>query len=736
VKDIEEILKNHSLSTKDYEHIKNILKREPNIVEIGVFSAMWSEHCSYKSSKIYLKGFPTQAPWVVQGPGENAGVIDIGEGKVAVFKMESHNHPSFIEPYQGAATGVGGILRDIFTMGARPIANLNAIRFAPINKKEFSKKHTFLLKGCVAGIGGYGNCMGIPTIGGETTFEDCYGGNVLVNAFSLGIADKDGVFYAKAEGIGNPIIYAGSKTGRDGLGGAVMSSNSFDDESVSKRPTVQVGDPFVEKLLLEACLEVFSKDLIIGIQDMGAAGLTSSVFEMADKSGSGVRLDLDKVPARETHMTPYDFMLSESQERMLMCAKKGKEKAVIEIFEKWGLSSEVIGEVTDTNKVELYWHGKECASIPVKPITDEAPELNRPIKRPDYLDTIKDINIDLKKYSLSDTFEKMISHIDIADKSFVYEQYDSTVQTNTTDAPGKLDSSVIRIKDTNISIAIALHCSPRACYIDPYQGALLAVAIAGRKVAVKGATPLAITDCLNYGNPEKPEVMWQFKEGCEGIKKACASLNTPVVSGNVSLYNETLDESIYPTPSIGVVGVVKDNTKTLKSYFQHKDSLIAIIGDNTDEMGGSLYLKIIHDIAKGTLPKIDLEKEKRLWRFISDGANSDILTSCKECSSGGIAINIAKMCAVSSIGATTQISLNNPYSIFAESQSRVIVELDKKNKQDIQNLADKYNLTCTFIGQTTNDKFELNDINISLDKLKDLYFNSFNKNIHKAESTH
>ena len=529
-----EIALAHSMTHEEYENTVKILGREPNYTEIGIISAMWSEHCSYKSSKKYLNGFPTKAPWVIQGPGENAGVIDIGDGYAAVFKMESHNHPSFIEPYQGAATGVGGILRDVFTMGARPIANMNSIRFASIEgDSDTAKKHRFLLRGVVDGIGGYGNCMGVPTIGGETTFEDCYAGNNLVNAFTLGLAKKDEIFLGVAEGTGNPVMYVGSKTGRDGLGGAVMSSAAFDEDSESKRPTVQVGDPFTEKLLLEACLELFKEDLIIGIQDMGAAGLTSSSFEMAGRSGSGMRMDLDKVPAREENMTPYDFMLSESQERMLICAKKGCEQAVIDIFEKWELSVAVIGEVTDTGKMELYWHGEKCADIPIQPLSEEAPILDRPVAKPAYLEGIENITME-KQLSMTDIFDKLWSSLEVVDKSFIYNQYDSMVQTNTVKGPGKLDGSVIRIKETGKALAMSADCNTRYCYINPEMGSAAAVMEAGRNVAMTGARPLAITDCLNFGNPENPEVMWQFKYACEGIKTACKELNTPVIGGNVS----------------------------------------------------------------------------------------------------------------------------------------------------------------------------------------------------------
>lgn len=464
--------------------------------------------------------------------------------------MESHNHPSFIEPYQGAATGVGGILRDVFTMGARPVASMNSIRFASIEgNSETAKKHRYLLKGVVAGIGGYGNCMGVPTIGGETSFEECYAGNNLVNAFTLGLAKADEIFYGRAEGIGNPVIYVGSKTGRDGLGGAVMSSASFTEDSESKRPTVQVGDPFTEKLLLEACLELFKADLIVGIQDMGAAGLTSSSFEMAGRSGSGMIMHLDKVPAREEGMTPYDFMLSESQERMLICAKKGCEQAIIDIFQKWELDVAVIGEVTNTGNMELFWHGEKVADIPVQPVSEEAPVLDRPVREPEYLKTISNVNMD-KQISNQIAFDELFSDMEVVDKSWIYSQFDSMVQTNTIKGPGSLDGSTIRIKETGKALSMSADCNTRFCYINPQLGAAAAVMESGRNVAMTGAVPKAITDCLNFGNPQNPEVMWQFKESCEGIKNACRALNTPVIGGNVSLYNETNGVSVFPTPSL------------------------------------------------------------------------------------------------------------------------------------------------------------------------------------------
>ncbi|HIE35306.1 MAG TPA: phosphoribosylformylglycinamidine synthase subunit PurL, partial [Campylobacterales bacterium] len=611
MENLQEILKAHKLNNDDYEHIKKILKREPNLVEIGIFSAMWSEHCSYKSSKKYLKNFPTKAPWVIQGPGENAGVIDIGDEIAAVFKMESHNHPSYIEPYQGAATGVGGILRDVFTMGARPVANLNALRFGDIKRDDKVGAHQrYLVRGVVEGIGDYGNCVGVPTIGGEVSFEECYNGNILVNAFTLGLCKKDEIFYGRAEGVGNPVIYVGSKTGRDGLGGAVMSSDSFTQESKSLRPTVQVGDPFTEKLLLEACLELFKTDYVVGIQDMGAAGLTSSSFEMADRAGSGMKLYLDRVPMREEGMTPYELMLSESQERMLICAKKGSENKVIEIFKKWDLDAEVIGEVTSSGEMELYWYGEIVAKIPIAPVSNEAPVLDRPTKKPTYLEYIKEVSIDTVAHiDNQEAFEKLISSLEVVDKSWIYSQYDYMVQTNTIKHPGTLDASVIRVKENKKAIAISSKCNPRYCYIDPKGGAAAAVMAAGRNVAMSGAKPLAITDCLNYGNPENPEVMWQFAKGTEGIKEACLALNTPVVSGNVSLYNETEGVSVYPTPTVVMVGLNESEDKVLPSSFQEENSIVYIIGETKKEFGGSLYLKELFNKIAGVLPTIDYKKE-------------------------------------------------------------------------------------------------------------------------------
>jgi len=725
--DIEKVLKQHKLSLGDYDHIKKILGREPNLVEIGIFSAMWSEHCSYKSSKKHLSGFPTKAPWVIQGPGENAGVIDIGGGYAAVFKMESHNHPSFIEPYQGAATGVGGIMRDVFTMGARPIANLNALRFGNVlNQDDISAHQRYLVRGVVSGIGGYGNCMGVPTIGGETSFDECYNGNILVNAFTLGLAKSDEIFYGKAEGIGNPVIYVGSKTGRDGLGGAVMSSDSFTEASKGLRPTVQVGDPFTEKLLLEACLELFKTDYVVGIQDMGAAGLTSSSFEMAGRAGSGMIMHLDKVPAREEGMMPYEFMLSESQERMLICAKKGSEQAIIDIFEKWDLDCAVIGEVTATGKMELFWHGEKCAEVPVDPVSEEAPVLDRPMSRPAYLDEIANVTLnDFESVDNQKAFEKLLSSMEVVDKGWIYQQYDSMVQTNTVKKGGELDASVIRIKENGVALAMSADCNVRYCYIDPKAGAAAAVIESGRNVAMSGATPKAITDCLNYGNPENPEVMWQFGQGCLGIKEACAELNTPVIGGNVSLYNETNGKSVFPTPSIAMVGVNEDQNKVLMSAFQKNGNVLYLVGESRSEFGGSLYMKELYNVVAGVIPAINYDKERALWNLVIEANKKGLLASAKDCSSGGAAIALAKMACVSDKGVNVSIAVDDARDIFAESMSRAIIEVAPENCGAFEAMVGS--LACQKIGTIGGDTFTVNDVTMRLPEMQNIYYNTFKK---------
>jgi len=725
MENLEAVLKKYKISKVEYENILKIMNREPNDLELSIFSSMWSEHCSYKSSKKYLNGFPTTAPWVIQGPGENAGVIDIGDGMAAVFKMESHNHPSFIEPYQGAATGVGGILRDVFTMGARPVANMNSLRFGNVtNNDKISKHQRYLVRGVVAGIGDYGNCMGVPTIGGETSFDESYNGNILVNAFTLGLAKTDEIFYGLAEGVGNPVVYVGSKTGRDGLGGAVMASDSFTEENKSLRPTVQVGDPFAEKLLLEACLELFKHDYIVGIQDMGAAGLTSSSFEMAGRSGSGMIMHLDRVPAREEGMEPFEFMLSESQERMLICAKKGMEDKVVEIFRKWDLDAEVIGEVTNTGNMELFWHGDRVADIPVLPVGEEAPIYDRPVSRPEYLDKINSTNIDdFEKIDNKTAFEKLFSSVEVADKSWIFEQYDSMVQTNTIKAPGSLDASVIRVKENGKAMAMSSDCNPRYNYIDPKGGAAAAVMESGRNVAMSGARPLAITDCLNYGNPENPDIMWQFAEGCYGIKEACAKLSTPVVSGNVSLYNETNGEGVYPTPAIAMVGVNDDANKVLPSSFQKVGSSVYLVGDTHSEFGGSLYMKELYGKVEGKLPQIDYNKELALWNLVIESNKANVINAAKDINVGGIAIALAKMCSLNSKGVACQVDLENSKNLFSESFSRAIVEVN--NDVVFENMAKQYGINVTKIGQVEEKGFTCNDISADLTAMRNIYFNRF-----------
>ncbi|MCI4399982.1 MAG: phosphoribosylformylglycinamidine synthase subunit PurL [Campylobacteraceae bacterium] len=729
MENLEALLKSHKLTNEDYDHIKKILGREPNLVELGIFSAMWSEHCSYKSSRVYLKGFPTEAPWVIQGPGENAGVIDIGDGDAAVFKMESHNHPSFIEPFQGAATGVGGILRDVFTMGARPVANMNSLRFGDISDKgEQGKLHRHLLRGVVEGISSYGNCMGVPMLAGETTFDECYSGNILVNAFTLGLVKSDEIFYGKAKGIGNSVIYVGSKTGRDGLGGAVMSSDSFGADAKTKRPTVQVGDPFTEKLLLEACLEAFKTGAIIGIQDMGAAGLTSSSFEMASRAGSGMVMWLDKVPMREEGMTPYELMLSESQERMLICAVKGREKELEAIFEKWDLDFAVIGEVTDTGNMVLMWNGEVAGEIPVAPITDEAPCYTRPTSEPKYLSEIANVGVEAcKKVSSQEAIESLLAHQEVADKSFIYSQYDSTVQTNSMTKIGRNDAGVIRVKGTNKALAVSVDCNPRQVYINPRLGAAAAVMEAGRNVATTGARPLAITDCLNFGNPENPEVMWQFKEACEGIKEACRALHTPVVSGNVSLYNETNKVSVFPTPSIGMVGLLEDANKLLTNEFKKAGNSVYLIGDTMSEFGGSLYMKVFGNTVAGKHPEVNLSRELTLWDMIIEANKKGLLESAKDLSIGGLAVALAKMCALSSLGFEGKSGFSDERDIFAESLSRVVVEVSKEKEEEFLRFAPSYALKVVKIGEVRERDMKLDSINLSSEKLSELYFESFKK---------
>lgn len=742
--DFYEILQSHKLSIDDYAEICKVLNRAPNFVEIGIFSAMWSEHCSYKSSKKYLSGFPTKAPYVVQGPGENAGVIDIGDNLCAVFKIESHNHPSFIEPHAGAATGVGGIMRDIFTMGARPVASLNSIRFGDVNDEGvLGKKHRYLLRGVVEGIGSYGNCMGVPTIGGEMSFEPCYNGNILVNAFCLGLAQKNEIFYGRAEGVGNPVIYVGSKTGRDGLGGAVMSSGSFEQGRKAMRSAVQVGDPFAEKLLLEACLELFKRNLIVGIQDMGAAGLTSSSFEMAGRSGSGMILYLDKVPMREEGMNPYELMLSESQERMLICAKKGCEQEVLEIFEKWELDAALIGEVTKTGMMELFWHGELCANIPIAELSENAPMLDMPIEPM----PLQNISAQTIKSTLNaqEMFEALLQSVEIADKAWVYEQYDNSVQTNTITEAGSGDSSMIRIKGTHKALSMSVDCNPRYCQLNPKEGAKIAVATSGRNSIVRGSKPMAITDCLNFGSPNNPQVMWAFKEVCEGIKEACEVLGTPVVSGNVSLHNQSDGIAIYPTPSIVSVGLLDDVSKALPTQFQDSGNLLILLGKIEANFAGSLAQKLFEGKIYGSMIQIDLLQEKALWNFILEANKNNLLVAAKDVGEGGLAISLAKMSLTrvktanrrgqksvyaDMLGCKVQTGLDFQL-LFAPAQSSVIVEIKSENLAMLKDLAAQYALPLQEIGRVGGDRLCIDEIDCLLDTAMKLYFESFRMMIEK-----
>jgi len=674
--DIKELLAQHNLTEDEYKKILEILGREPNITELGMFSVMWSEHCSYKSSRVHLKKLPTTGPRVVQGPGENAGAVDIGDGLCVVFKMESHNHPSFIEPYQGAATGVGGILRDVFTMGARPIALLDSLRFGGLD----SAKNRHLMRGVVAGIAGYGNCMGVPTVGGEVRFDDIYSLNPLVNAFCLGVAHKDRIFRGTAEGVGNPVIYFGSKTGRDGIHGATMASDAFDNESEQKRPTVQVGDPFQEKLLLEACLELMANDLLVGIQDMGAAGLTSSSCEMASRAGNGIELDLTHVPRREPGMTPYELMLSESQERMLMVAKAGKEDECLSICRKWDLDVAVVGKVTGDGRLRVLDQGQVVAEIPAKALADDGPRYERPYSPPAYQDMLTNLNYD----SIPDVKDAnaalltLLSSPTIASKRWVYEQYDHMVRTNTIVRPGS-DAAVVRIKGTNKAVAMTVDCNGRYCLLHPYEGARLAVVEAARNLVCSGAEPIGLTDCLNFGNPERPDIMWQFVLAIEGLKDACEHFNIPIVSGNVSFYNETNGLSIYPTPMLGMVGLIDEADRAMTQWFRDEGDAIVLLGKTREDLGGSEYLKVLQHREQGSPPFLSLDIEKALQDFALKVIHEGLVQSAHDCSDGGLAVALAECCVSgprAAQGAVVKLglgSLRRDALLFGESQSRIIL---------------------------------------------------------------
>ncbi|MCA0246229.1 MAG: phosphoribosylformylglycinamidine synthase subunit PurL [Proteobacteria bacterium] len=670
-----QIVAEHGLAPDEYERLLKIMGRTPTMVELGIFSAMWSEHCSYKSSKVWLKKLPTKAPWVIQGPGENAGVIDIGDGQAAIFKMESHNHPSYIEPYQGAATGVGGILRDVFTMGARPIANLNALRFGDPNHP----KTRHLVSGVVAGIGGYGNCMGIPTVGGETNFHPAYNGNILVNAMTVGVAPSDRIFYAAAAGIGNPLVYVGSKTGRDGIHGATMSSTEFNEDSESKRPTVQVGDPFVEKLLLEACLELMATDAIVAIQDMGAAGLTSSSFEMAAKGGLGVVVELDKVPMRETGMNPYELMLSESQERMLIVLKPGREELARKIFEKWELDFAVIGHLTDTERMVLSWHGDIVGNIPIPPLVTEAPMYERPwtlTPLPAELDATK---VPAPK-DWNASLITLMGSPDLASKAWIWKQYDHLIMGNTAIRPQDGDAALVRVPGGgHKGLAITSDCTPRYVQAHPETGGRQAVAEAWRNITATGAKPLAVTDNMNFGNPQKPEIMGQFDGAIMGMSEACKALDFPVVSGNVSLYNETEGRPILPTPTIGAVGVIEDIATSVGSRLVQSGLALVLVGETKGWLGQSIYLRELHGREEGAPPPVDLAAERRNGDFVRGEIVGRRAVACHDLSDGGLLVGLAEMCLSGGTGATVKLPRGAaaPHAyLYGEDQARYLIATD------------------------------------------------------------
>jgi phosphoribosylformylglycinamidine synthase subunit PurL len=724
-----EVIKDHGLTQDEYQRVLKWLGREPSLTELGIFSVMWSEHCSYKSSRVHLKRLPTRSKLVLQGPGENAGIIDIGDGWACAFKIESHNHPSFIEPFQGATTGVGGILRDIFTMGARPVAVMDSLRFGPITKPKVEdsridqtlihRNHS-ILEGVVGGVASYGNCFGVPNVGGETKFESCYSGNPLVNAFALGLMRKDKIFYAKAAGAGNPVIYVGSKTGRDGIHGATMASEEFSEGSEAKRPNVQVGDPFMEKLLLEACLEAMETGAVIGIQDMGAAGLTCSTCEMGARGNVGLEIELDLVPQRETGMTAYEIMLSESQERMLLVAEKGREQEVLDVFEKWGLDGVVVGEVIPENRMRVKHHGEVVAEIPNEGLTDDAPLYHRPVgewKPPVERSVPAGIKLGRDRNWAKDLHELLASP-NICSKRWVTEQYDSMVQTNTMEGPGQGEAGVIRVKGTKRGLAMKADGNGRWCYLEPKTGALLAVAEAARNVACTGAKPVAATNCLNFGSPEKPEIMRQFSDVIDGITEACTALETPITGGNVSFYNETFGEGIYPTPVIGIVGMIEDVNKVVVSGFKKADQAIVIVtggqvshrNEADVELGSSEYALHVLGAMWGLPPAIDLKKEKALHELLVELARAGLMDSAKDVGEGGIAVALAEECFKRDLGAEVSlISANLALEsvLFGEDATRVLISCDPEKVERIQQVSGKFGLNAQQIGSVTGENLRI-----------------------------
>jgi phosphoribosylformylglycinamidine synthase len=760
-----EIAAEHGVTTEEYTRIQKILGRDPNITELGIFSVMWSEHCSYKSSKVHLKRLPTRGKLVVQGPGENAGVVDIGDGLVAAFKIESHNHPSYVEPFQGATTGVGGILRDIFTMGARPIAVLDSLRFGEITASkttsaEDAAKNRRILDGVIRGVAHYGNCFGVPTIGGEVAFEPCYSQNPLVNALALGIARKEEIFLAKAKGIGNPVIYVGAKTGRDGIHGAsLLASAEFTEESQQKRPNVQVGDPFMEKLLLEACLEAMQTGAVVAIQDMGAAGLTCSTMEMASRGGTGIEIDLAKVPQRETGMTPYEIMLSESQERMLLVAEAGREREVLDVFKKWGLDAVVVGKVTEGGIAKILNHGNIAAEIPAHPLAEEGPVYNRPLAAPaPRVESEKDwFAFAPDGTNLNENFKKLLASPAIASKRWITEQYDTMVRTNTLAGPGTSDAAVVRIKDpqTNIvkrALALSTDGNGRWCQLNPRVGAMHAVAEAARNVAASGARPIAATNCLNFGSPEKPEVMWQFSEAIDGLTEACTALGTPITGGNVSFYNETLGKSIYPTPIIGVLGVLDDASKVVKIGFRNTGDLVLLLdGSNSvagvqspaqREFSSSEYSKSIGSVVAGGPPAIDLAAEKRLIDCLVALASDSSINSAHDISDGGLAVTVVESCfacvGAPRLGAILNLeesSLPTEQTLCSENGARAVVSVSATKLAAVLSTARQYNVAAQEIGKVTDDnalRIQVKGravIDSPVDVLRDIWANSLERTL-------
>jgi phosphoribosylformylglycinamidine synthase subunit PurL len=749
----DKIIAEHGLTKDEFSIIVNTLKRKPTLVELGMYSVLWSEHCSYKSSKKHLSKFTVRSPRVLAGPGENSGIIDIGDGLAISMKIESHNHPSAVEPYQGAATGVGGIVRDIFTMGARPIAGLNSLRFGPMS----NARNRYLFGGVVSGIAGYGNCLGLPTVAGEIYFDDCYTGNCLVNAMCVGVVRVDGkikqghesteigpkIMTAAAHGPGNSVLYVGSSTGRDGIHGATFASIELSEESESKKSNVQVGDPFTEKSLIEACLEVLTYDYVVGMQDMGAAGLTCSTSEMSSKAGTGMDVDIALVPQREPDMTPYEIMLSESQERMLLVVKPGTEDKVTAIFKKWGLNCVNIGKVTADGLVKIRMNGELLADVPARSLADEGPLCDRPSERPKYLDQVQKFDASKLKApkDLNKVLIQLLGSHNIANKRMVYEQYDHMVQTNTTVLPGAGDAAVIRLKDHGKALSMTTDCNSRYCYLDPYMGAIIAVSEAARNVVCTGGEPVALTDCLNFGNPERPDVMWTLIASIEGLAEACKAFNIPVISGNVSLYNENNGIAIYPTPVIGMLGLIDIKGKEEDAIFttmsfKSKGDIIVLIGENKDELGGSEYLKVVHNKIAGKPPVLDLLKEKSVQAACLEAIRNGLVNSAHDTAEGGLAVALAESCMTGKVGAmialTDEIKLHS--LLFSETQSRIIISLSPDKLFLFESLAKKHGTSIEVIGKVGGNALVINKgvkklINMPITKLSDTYYNSIKRSM-------